>query len=323
MGKEYKRQNGFLGLKHSGVMLGLAARLLSFLFFVGMTYIFLFPIIYMLSVSVREPSSVQDPTVIWVPKALSGVSFKEAIEAMDYWNSLLLTVIISVGGTLTSLVSCSMAGYGLARFKFKGNKLVFALVVVTITLPSVSIMNASYLNFRYFDFGGLLSIFGVNLNLLNTPWVFLLPALFGAGLRNGLFIFIFRQFFSGMPKELEEAAYIDGCGPFSTFVRIMLPMSKAAFITVMLFSFIWHWNEYYMSALYFIEGVKPLSVMLDSLQSTLGLALSGALNGVSSPYVLRTYLQAGSLLTIIPPLILYIFTQRQFTESIERTGIVG
>lgn len=307
----------------SGVWLKITARLLRILFFIGMTYIFLFPIIYMLSVSVREPSSVQDPTVIWVPKALSAISFKKAIEAMDYWHSLSLTAIISVGGTLTSLISCSMAGYGLARFKFKGSKIVFALVVITITLPTVSIMNASYLNFRYFDFGGLLKIFGISVNLLNTPWVFLLPALFGAGLRNGLFIFIFRQFFSGMPKELEEAAYIDGCGPFSTFVRIMLPMSKSAFITVMLFSFIWHWNEYYMSALYFIEGTKPLSVMLNSLQSMTSLAANGALNGVSSPYILRTYLQAGSLLTIVPPLILYIFTQRQFTESIERTGIVG
>lgn len=294
-----------------------------FLFFVGMVYIFIFPVLYMISVSVREPSSVQDPTVVWIPKELSLKSFKMTVEVMDYWNSLKLTLIIAVGGTIASLASCAMAGYGLARFKFKGAGLVFALVIITITLPSVSIMNASYLNFRYFNFGGLLKLFGVSINLLNTPWVFLLPALFGAGLRNGLFIFIFRQFFQDMPKELEEAAYIDGCGPFATFVRIMLPMSKSAFITVLLFSFIWHWNEYFMSALYFIEGTKPLSVMLESLQSMLTNSSSGAMGNVTSAYVLRTYLQAGSLLTILPPLVLYIFTQRQFTESIERTGIVG
>lgn len=299
----------------------LLSNVFLFLFFVGMAYIFVFPLLYMISVAIREPSSVQDPTVVWIPKGVSFESFRKVFDIMDYKNSIILTLIITVGGTLASLASCSMAGYGLARFKFKGVGIVFLLVVITITLPPVSITNASYLNFRYFDFGGLLKPFGVSLNLLNTPWVFLLPAFFGAGLRNGLFIFIFRQFFIGMPKELEEAAYIDGCGSFKTFIRIMLPMSKSAFVTVLLFSVIWHWNEYFMSALYFIDSTKPLSVMLASLQSMLTQATAGG--NANSPYVLRTYLQAGSLLTIVPPLALYIFTQRQFTESIERTGIVG
>lgn len=293
-----------------------------FLFFVGMAYIFMFPILYMLSVAVREPSSVNDPSVVWIPKSFSLESIKQTVEIMDYFNSLKLTLTITVGGTLASLVSCVLSGYGLARYNFKGKGFVFAMVLLTIIIPPLSIINASYLNFRYFTFGGILTLFGdKSINLLNTQWTFILPAVFGAGLRNGFFIFIFRQFFIGMPKELEEAAYIDGCGAFKTFLRVMLPNSRSAFITVLLFSFIWHWNDYYSAAVYFIDGIKPLSVVLYNLQSLLSQANLGI--GQTSPYLLRTYIQSGALLCVLPPLILYIFTQRYFTESVERTGIVG
>lgn len=292
------------------------------LFFIGMAYIFMFPVLYMISVAIREPSSVNDPSVVWIPKSFSTQSITDTLEIMDYWNSLGLTLKITVGSTLASLISCVLTGYGLARYNFKGRGFVFALLLITIIIPPLSIINGSYINFRYFTFGGILNLFGgASINLLNTEWTFILPALFGAGLRNGLFIFIFRQFFIGMPKELEEAAYIDGCNAFSTFTRVMLPNSRSAFITVMLFSFIWHWNDYYSAAVYFIEGAKPLSVTLYNLQSLLSQASMGM--GNTSPYLLRTYIQAGALLCVLPPLILYIFTQRYFTESIERTGIVG
>ncbi len=293
-----------------------------FLFFAGMVYIFTFPLLYMVSVAIREPASVNDPSVVWIPKKLSTAAFLETFEVMDYWKSLGLTLRLTIFSTLASLVSCVLAGYGLARFTFKGKGIAFFLVVLTIVIPPLSILNASYVSFRYFDFGGILTLFGADtINLLNTEWTFILPAIFGCGLRNGFFIFIFRQFFAGMPKELEEAAYIDGCGPFGTFLRVMLPLSRSAFITVLLFAFIWHWNDFYSASTYFIEGVKPLSVTLNSLQALI--ENSEIAVGGDNPYLMRTYLQSGSLLCILPPLVLYIFTQRYFTESIERTGIVG
>lgn len=298
------------------------ANIFLFLFFVGMVYIFTFPLLYMVSVAIREPTSVKDPSVVWIPKQFSVKSITETIKIMDYWKSLGLTCRITFGATLASLASCVLAGYGIARFNFKGKGIVSLLVILTIVIPPLSLMNATYLSFRYFDLGGILSLLGIgSFNLLNTEWTFILPALFGCGLRNGLFIFIFRQFFMGMPKELEEAAYIDGCGHFGTFLRVMLPNSRPAFITVLLFSFIWHWNDYYSASTYFIDGVKPLSVMLYNLQGMIQNAGIGT--GGASPYLLRTYLQSGALLCILPPLVLYIFAQRYFTESIERTGIVG
>lgn len=295
----------------------------------GMTYVFLFPLLYMLSVSIRAPGSINDPSIVWIPKALSLENLKESMKILNYSQSALLTFTISVLSMTGTLISCSLVGYGLARFKFTEKKIVFGLVILTIIVPPQLILISSFLNFRYFNFGGILNIFKaftgfgfIDLTEMPlTPLTFILPSLLGVGIRGGLFIFIFRQFFSGMPKDLEEAARMDGCGYLKTYMRIILPLAGPAIITVMLFSFIWHWNDYFTSAMYFVGDLKPISVMLSNIDSLL--RTSGNYGTFKSPYQISIYLASGSLLTILPPLILYIFTQKYFTQSIERTGIVG
>lgn len=280
------------------------------LFIIGISYIFLFPVLYMISMAVRSPETVNDPSAVWIPRDISLESIRIAMspEILDYWRSISLTLLIAVGSTVGSLASCSLVGYGFARFRFKGKNFMFALLLLTIIVPPQTMVLSSVLNFR-------------NLHLLDTPFTFIMPAFLASGLRAGLFVYIFRQFFLGIPGELEEAARIDGCHAFSTFVRIILPLAKPAIVTVLLFSFIWHWNDYSLSAIYFTNG-KPISVMLNEMQSQLQNAK--LFNFVTNtPDQIRTYLQAGALLTILPPLVLYIFTQRLFTESVERTGIVG
>ena len=296
-------------------------KLFRFFFILGLSYLFLFPVFYMLSASLQSPLNVTDPSVIWIPKQISFVSFKNAIIGLSFVESAKLTGIITFFSTLASLISCSLAGYAFARFKFRFKNLIFGFVILMILVPPQTLVMSNYLNYRFFDFGGILSIFGKPLDLLGTPWVFILPSIFASGLRAGLFIFIFRQFFSGMPKDLEEAARIDGCGIFKTFYKIMMPLAVPAFVTVLLFSIIWYWNDYYSSLIYFVGDIKPISVMLQNLEGAL--KLGGTIGQSTSPYVARMYIQAGALLTILPPLVLYIFTQRFFTESIERTGIVG
>ena len=218
-------------------------------------------------------------------------------------------------------------GYGLARYKVPEGKFVFVLVILTIVLPPQATLISSYLNFRFFDFGGVLKwlspITGFSsINLLNTSWTFILPAIFANGLRAGLFIFIFKQFFTGLPKEIEEAAKIDGCGAFKTYWQIMMPMAKSAIITVLLFSVVWHWNDLYSSSMYFIEGTQPIMPTLDSLLNLM--AQENMLQSVSaSQDYLRVYIASGCLLSILPPLIIYFIFQRFFTESIAKTGIVG
>ncbi|MCQ2449249.1 MAG: carbohydrate ABC transporter permease [Clostridia bacterium] len=303
-------------------------KIFRFLLFVGICYIFLFPVLYMISIAVRSPETVNDPSVIWIPRGISFSSIKTAVKILNYPRAILTTVLIAVGGTLGSLISCSLVGYGFARFNFKEKNIAFALVILTIIVPPQTVLISSFINYRNFDVFGILTLLhGIipsipsNIPLINTTWTFVLPAVFGVGLRSGLYIYIFRQFFSGMPKDLEEAAMIDGCNAFRTFVQVMLPLAKSAIITVLLFSFVWHWNDYVQSSMYFSSG-QPISVMLKQMQSLLQDAkLFDVVT--STPDEIRTYLQAGCLLTILPPLVLYIFTQRFFTESIERTGIVG
>ena len=154
--------------------------------------------------------------------------------------------------------------------------------------------------------------------------MFILPSIFAVGLKAGVFIFIFRQFFIGQPKELEEAAKIDGCGAFKTFVRVMVPLAKPAFVVVTMLCIIWHWNDYYSSSMFFIDKIKPLMVSLERLRSGIAEGYLPMIDTkIANPVVQRMYLQAGVVLTILPPLFLYVFMQKYFVESIDRTGIVG
>ena len=292
------------------------------LFIIGLSYLFLFPLLYMTVTTFQSPETANDPSVIWIPKILSLDGILGGWKFLKFSESAILTTVITVFGTAGSIVSCAMVGYGFARFKFPLNNLAFFLVILTIIVPVQTIIMSAYLNYWFFDFGGILKLFGIDsVNILNTAWVFVLPSLFGTGLRNGLYIFIFRQFFLGQPKDLEEAARIDGCGPFKTFIRIMVPLAGPAFVTVLLFSIVWHWNDFYSSSIYFTNEVKPISCMLQNLQDALSMGSVWDRN--TTRYEVRMYLMGGTLLSVLPPLLLYIFTQRFFTESIERTGLVG
>ncbi len=289
--------------------------ILRFCFLLGLCYLFLFPIFYLLLQAFSDPDSLTNPNVVWVPLKLTWNNVQYAIEKINFWNAGKISLIHAVGGTLASLVSCSLVGYGMARYKFAEKGLVFALVVLTIIVPPQTLLVTQYL--QYIDF------LGTGISLLDTPWVIILPAFFACGLKNGLYVFIFRQFFLGLPKDLEEAAWVDGCNPFRTFISIIVPSSSSAFITVTLFSFVWHWNDYYYSdMLYTSREMKALVPMLKSVSSSLltdisdGGATGEALNS-------RGILGAAGLLIIIVPMVLYLFLQRYFVESIERTGIVG
>jgi len=298
---------------------------LFFLFVFGLCYLFLFPLIYLFSTAFQSEASLLDPSVLWIPNSFSFGRIKLMMEVLNFKDSITLTLTIAVFSTLMSIVSCSLVGYGFARFNFKLKGPAFVLVVLTIIMPVQVILIPSYLNFRFFDFGGLLQLLpGANngINLLETPWTFILPSTFACGLKNGLFIFIFRQSFAGMPKELEEAAHIDGCGYFKTFMQIMLPLAKATLVTVAIFSFVWHWNDLYSATTYFTGEVRPIMAGINDL--TMTLHQDGIVDSVSIwAFETRSYFASASLLAVLPPLILYIVLQRYFVESIEKTGIVG
>lgn len=295
--------------------------ILKFVFIVGICYLFLFPVLNMLITAFKSLDSANDPTVVWLPKSFSLEGIKMAFKELNYLNSATLSLIITIFSTLAALVSCSLAGYGLARFKFPGKSITMIFLILTIIVPPQVMYSSTYLLYRFFDFGGLLSLFNLNINLLESPFVFILPSIFACGLRNGIFIFVFYSFFKGLPGEMEEAAKIDGCGVFKTFVRVMIPLAVPAFVTVLLFSIVWHWSDFQSASTYFTQEIRPIVVMLSGLQTTLD--QGGVISAATSSLAIRIYIQAGALLCTAPPLILYIFAQKHFTESIERTGLVG
>lgn len=297
---------------------------LRFFILIGLGYVFLFPVLYMISVAFRSPESVNDPSIIWIPRSFSLQSITETMELMNYWHALTKSLIMTVIPTVCMVISCALVGYGFARFRFFEKNVAFLLVILTIIVPPHMTLISTYVNFRYFDFWGILKLLSLipgvpsSVNLLDTPWTFILPSVFSVGLRGGLFIFIYRAFFLGMPKELEEAARIDGCSAFGTYFRIMFPLAKPAIIIVLLFSLVWHWNDITLSSMYYMNDM-PLSVMLSNLKTL----ITDTGTKIVSEDMVRTYMQAGCLLTIAPPLLLFLIAQKQFTESVERSGIVG
>lgn len=292
-------------------------------FLISVSYIVLYPLFAMIAFSVMSGTDILDSSVTWISKNPSFENYKIAWGALNYPSALLNTVVVGGVSALLEIFSCAIAAYGFARFKFKGRGLLFGLVMLTAIVPVQILVIPLYLNYKYFSFGGILKLIyaitgnteGAFIDLVDTPFTFWLPSLFGVGLRSGLFIFIYRQFFMGLPKELEEAAWIDGAGPLKTFFKVVIPSSGVVFLTVSIFAVIWHWNEYYESVIFFTNQF-PLSVTLSqittSLQS-LGLEGTAAAGGVS----------AACLMFILPMLIMFLFLQKKFIQSIDRVGIVG
>ena len=279
----------------------------------GLGFIIFYPLIYMISCTFRERADMSDPTVVWIPKRTTLSVLKETIEAMDFWNTLKNTVLLNVGCSLVQVLSCAVTGYGFARFSFRGKKLLFGIVILMILVPTQIISVPLYFQFRFF--------LGTDVNLIDTMWTMYLPAMTANGIRSGLMILIFRQFFRGLPRELEDAAYIDGCGPFMTFVRVMIPNALSSFLTVFLFSVVWYWNDYYISSMYFSE-TKTIATMLCNLENELKLRLFGDATVKISRREQAAWRQAGCLISIAPLLIMYTFLQKYFTEGIERSGLV-
>lgn len=299
------------------------ASVIRYLILIGFAYILLYPFLFMAINSFKTTSDWLDPTVDWIPKSLTGNNYVAAVTALDYFNSLYSTLKNVIVAALISFLSCALVGYGLARFDFVGKKLLVGIMILCILIPDPMVMVASYDNFRHFDVLGILDFLGditgyeLRPNIINTPLVFWLPALFATGLKNGLFIYIYTQFFKGLPKELEEAAWVDGAGPFKTFFKIVLPSSGSATITVIVFAVVWYYNDYYQSQIY-LSDKFPLSVMLANFSSNLT-------SDFTSKYALSlgSLILTSSFIAIVPLLIYFLLLQRKFVQSIATSGIVG
>ena len=294
---------------------------------IGLCFVILYPVFYMISNAFKPALEYYDPSVIWIPKELTLDNFWVVMQLVDLGKVALDTFLVAIIPALISTVSCMLVAYGLARFNFRGRGLVFALVVLTIIVPQQTLTASMYLQYRFFDPLGIISLInmisgaGIEINLIGTPLVTMLPAIFAMGLRAGLYIFIYRQFFLSLPKELEEAASIDGCNAYSTFLRIVVPTTKNIVLTVVLLSVVWNWNDYYTPSMFLGSKMETISMSLAQFQERLkninNLGLGMTIDTA------QTQVQAICLLSIIPLVILYILLQKNFSESIESSGLTG
>lgn len=276
-------------------------------------FIYLYPIIYMVSSSFMSLEDLLDSSINWIPSSVNISNYIQAAKSMDFWKSLGQSILIAGIPTLCNLLSCSLIGYGLARFEFPGKKVVLGIIIFSFILPSQITMIPTYVLYS-------------NMGILGTLWSFVLPALLGMGINAPIFILIFWQFFRQVPKVLIEAAQIDGAGYFKSFVRISLPSAVPAIITVALFSFVWYWNESYLTEMY-VHGVMTSSgwttlvIQLDNFASNYSSYATTATNAATS--LNESISMAGTMLSILPLLLMYFVLQRYFVESIDRTGITG
>ena len=299
-----------LGSKDKG---GFLKQFFIYMLLICIGFIYIYPILHMISSSLMSLDDLLDSSIRWLPSSLNFSNFVQAANSMNYWTALWQSIVLAGVPTVCNLVSCSVTGYALARFDFPGKKIVMGIIILTFVLPSQITMIPTYVLYS-------------NLGILNTIWAFVLPALFAQGFNAPIFILIFMQFFKQIPKVLIEAARIDGAGHFKAFFRVALPSAAPAFITVALFSFVWYWNESYLTELY-VHGVYGVSdwttlvVQLDNFATNFSSYQQTATAGATN--LNESINMAGTLLSILPLLILYFVLQRHFVESIDRTGITG
>ncbi len=308
---------------------GIVANIFRYVLFFSLSYVLIYPFLFMIMNSIMGIADANDAMVTWVPKEPTFMHFINAIKVFEINKTIIRTFTYEIVTALLQFGTCAVAAYGMARFKFKGQALLNGLMILNILVPSMMILIPSYVQFSSLDFLGVFGLVeklignpDLNLtpNIIGTPLVFYLPGLLSVGLKGGLFIYIYTQFFRGLPKELEEAAWIDGAGPWKTFLTIVLPSSGSAMITVLLFTIIWHWNDLFLAQMYMDNPTFAVAISSFTGGSvTIALEVDG---GIAASMEVQILL-AGCLMFVLPLLVFYLFIQRKFVASIATSGIVG
>ena len=276
------------------------ARVLGTAALVILSVVFLAPFIWMVSTSLKTVAqSVATPPVL-VPNPIVWANYAEAFTRMSYVRALGNTLLYAVPSVIASVISCSLVAYGFAIIKWPGRNLVFVLVLSTMMLPGQVTLIPQYVTYA-------------KLGWINTFLPLLLPSFFASSLGSwsgAFFIFLLRQFFLGIPKDLVDAARVDGSSELRILFQIVMPLSMPALITVGLLTFIDKWNDFYTPLIYLQDPkLFPLARAAQVFQSAHKLDWAQSM--------------AAAALVALPLVILYFFAQRRFIEGITLTGQKG
>jgi len=288
---------------------GLLMKLVVYALLIGIGFIYLYPILYMLVSSFMNLDDLVNPSVTWLPNQIYLGNYQRALRVLNYFETLWLTLFSAGIPAILQTIVCALAGYAFARFEFPLKRLWLVLVVATFIIPVQVTLIPRYI---------LLNNYGL-IGSLNANF---LPAALGQGFRSSIFVLIFYNFFKTYPKSLDEAAVMDGASKLRVFIRIALPISIPAIIVSVPFSFIWYWNETYQTSLFIGSGNMTMPIRLESFVAEFN-RLYPTIDGSPVNRINESLRMAGTLLTIAPLLLLYLCTQKQFVESVETTGITG
>lgn len=310
---------------------------------VGISYVVLFPFISKIAGSFMSPEDFVDVTVRLIPKNPTLDIYQAVFFELDYWEAFVNTFTISMLSAVLQMFICCLIAYGLAKFRFRGNSIVMMLVVLTMIVPHQTLQLSMFMSFRYFDILGILSFLsggasigfmpdsfnemlaGIQiiklddyaLALTNTYWPLVILSATGLAFKNGLYIFMLRQFFTGVPDALEESAYIDGSGVFRTFFTIILPLSIPMMVTVFLFAFCWQWMDDFYTELFFTTS--KITLMPDIVDIPTSLKTDYAGQNMYYSAIRNTC----GIAIILPLVVLYCFGQNFLVQGIERSGLTA
>ena len=291
----------------------------KFVFFVlllGFAYVILYPFLFKITAAFMSREDLFDPLVDLIPRSWVLDNFKAVLKTENFAEGFFNMAFYALVVGILSTASAALVGYGLARYRFPCRKLVMVLVVLTMIVPTQTIRLSIFSTFRYFDIFGLFELItGKSIQLTNTIWPFVILSSTCLGFRAGIYVILMRQYYIGIPKELTEAAFVDGAGPFYTFIKVILPMAKSMMIVVFALSFSWQWTDVFYTGT--LNGSEP---MLQNIIMTMAGVTQG---GNSEYYYYLVQANTAALLAIIPLLIIYVLLQRRIIQGIERSGLVG
>jgi multiple sugar transport system permease protein len=257
----------------------------------GIGLLFLVPFFWLVSTSFKSDQEIFTRELRWVPKVWRWENYKEAIEYIPFLRYLSNTLLICFANVVGAVVSCSLVAYGFSRIRWFGRDFLFIVLLSTMMLSGLVTMIPVFRIFRAFGWIGTF-----------------LPLIVPSFLGSAFFIFLLRQFFLGIPQELSEAAFMDGCTELGIYVRIILPLAKPALLTVALFTFLWNWNDF----------MGPLVYLTDNSKYTLAVGLQQFLGQHDAEW---SKLMAMSTLMALPVIVLFFLTQKSFVKGIALTGI--
>ncbi|WP_128255715.1 carbohydrate ABC transporter permease [Falsirhodobacter deserti] len=262
---------------------------------IAVCFVMIYPILWMLSGSLRPPEELFGGDAGLVPSQVTISAYPDGWFGLQisfgrfFVNSLIIAVLSTIGNVLAA----SLVAYAFARLRFFGQRFWFALMLGTLMLPYHVTLIPQYVLFR-------------SLDMVNTWWPLILPKYFAV---DAFFIFLMVQFFRGIPRELDEAARMDGCSPWRIYWKIILPLSMPVLATAAIFSFIWTWEDFFGPLIY-ISEMRNYTVQL-------GLRSFIDSSGTSS----WNELFAMSVLSLVPIFLIFLFFQRLLIEGIATTGM--